>query len=192
ISSIESAITSREMTEARMPGVPCDWLSETAIVLNSSGTPPASATPAATSRARSRWFRLHGIVPVQVEAMPMIGLSRRPGSMPIARKCARAPARPAACASPARLTLLAGIQEPLRVERLLQAQVQVVRVRTELVLELAALQPADAVLAGHRAAEPERELEQLVARRVGPRLLPGLVGSEEERRVDVAVSGVAE
>ena len=34
ISSIESAITSREMSDARMPGVPCDWLSLTAIVLN--------------------------------------------------------------------------------------------------------------------------------------------------------------
>ena len=34
ISSIESAITSRETSEARMPGVACDWLSETAIVLN--------------------------------------------------------------------------------------------------------------------------------------------------------------
>ena len=42
ISSIESAITSREISDARIPGVPCDWLSETAIVLNSSATPPAS------------------------------------------------------------------------------------------------------------------------------------------------------
>ena len=37
ISSIESAITSREISEARIPGVPCDWLSETAIVLKPSG-----------------------------------------------------------------------------------------------------------------------------------------------------------
>ena len=37
ISSIESAISSRETSDARMPGVACDWLSETAIVLNASG-----------------------------------------------------------------------------------------------------------------------------------------------------------
>ena len=42
ISSIESAITSRETSDARIPGVPCDWLSETAIVLNGSATPPAA------------------------------------------------------------------------------------------------------------------------------------------------------
>ena len=31
-----------------MPGVACDWLSETAIVLNSSATPPAAVTPSLT------------------------------------------------------------------------------------------------------------------------------------------------
>ena len=46
ISSIESAITSRATSEARMPGVAWDWLSETAIVLNVSATPPASSTAA--------------------------------------------------------------------------------------------------------------------------------------------------
>ena len=45
ISSIESAITSREISDARIPGVACDWLSETAIVLKPSATPPAAATP---------------------------------------------------------------------------------------------------------------------------------------------------
>ena len=90
ISSIESAITSREISDARIPGVPCDWLSETAIVLKPSGTPPAALTPSPTRAASSSWLRLHGIVCVQVEAMPTIGPSSRAGSMPIARKCARA------------------------------------------------------------------------------------------------------
>ena len=85
-----------------MPGVPCDWLSETAIVLNSSGTPPAAVTASGTSAASSRWVRLHGIVPVHVEAMPTTGPSSRSGSMPIARKWARAGERPAPCARPAR------------------------------------------------------------------------------------------
>ena len=51
MSSIESAMTSRETSDARIPGVPCVWLSETAIVLNTSGTPPASSTAAATPSA---------------------------------------------------------------------------------------------------------------------------------------------
>ena len=86
ISSIESAITSRETSEARMPGVPWDWLSDTAIVLNGSATPPAAATDATTRSESSSWLRLQGIVPVQVEATPMIGPESRAGSMPIARK----------------------------------------------------------------------------------------------------------
>ena len=69
---------------------------------------------------------------------------------------------------------------------------QVVGLRSELMLELPALQPADPVLAADRAAELQSELEQLVARRIGAALLVGLVGREEERRVDVAVAGVAE
>src|SRR4051794_27571458 len=102
ISSIESAITSREISDARIPGVPCDWLSETAIVLNGSGTPPASRAPFATCCASSSWLTLHGIVPVHVDTTPTIGSSSRAGSIPSARKCARAPARSAACASPSR------------------------------------------------------------------------------------------
>src|SRR3954467_2183291 len=105
ISSIESAITSREISDARMPGVPCDWLSETAIVLNGSGTPPAPATASQAADESSRWFRLHGIVPVQVETTPTIGPSSWAGSMPIARKCARAPARSAPVRNAARARL---------------------------------------------------------------------------------------
>ena len=47
-SSIESAITSRETSEARMPAVPIVTPSETAIVLNSSGVPPACRMPCFT------------------------------------------------------------------------------------------------------------------------------------------------
>jgi hypothetical protein len=56
INSIESAITSRDISDARIPGVPCDWLSETAIVLNASGTPPAAVTASATWPESSSWF----------------------------------------------------------------------------------------------------------------------------------------
>ena len=109
-----------------------------------------------------------------------------------ATRCAgrRGTGRAPALAS--RLALLAGVQQVLRVEGLLHPQVQVVAGRSELVLELAALQPADAVLAGDRAAEAQRELEQLVARVVGALFLVEVLRREEERRVDVAVAGVTE
>jgi len=70
--------------------------------------------------------------------------------------------------------------------------VQVVAGLTQLMLELPALQPADAVLAADRAAEPQREAEQLVARVVGALFLVEVVGREEERRVDVAVTRMTE
>ena len=75
-SSIESAIVSRETSDMRIPGVPIVIPSETAIVLNSIGVPPAARTPALTWRARSRWFRLHGIVSVHVVQTPTIGCVR--------------------------------------------------------------------------------------------------------------------
>ena len=85
INSIESAITSREISDARIPGVPWEMLSETAMVLNSSGTPPAAVTARATCSASSRCVRLHGIVRVQVEAIPTIAPASRCGSIPSTR-----------------------------------------------------------------------------------------------------------
>src|SRR3954452_9885409 len=92
-SSIESAITSRETSEARMPSVPIETPSETAIVLNSTGVPPASRIPRRTWRASSRWFQLHGIVSIQVVAMPTSGRASASSSRPIALSIARAGAR---------------------------------------------------------------------------------------------------
>src|SRR5205085_2040226 len=91
-----------------------------------------------------------------------------------------------------RLALLPGVEQPLRVEGLLDARVELVGVGAPLALELAALQPAEAVLAADRAAEADREVEQLVAGVVGAPLLVGVVVREEERGVDVAVACVAE
>ena len=45
IVSIESAMTSRETSEARMPSWPMEMPSETAMVMNSMGKPPAARTP---------------------------------------------------------------------------------------------------------------------------------------------------
>src|SRR3954462_14201908 len=90
------------------------------------------------------------------------------------------------------LALLARVQQVLRVERLLQPRMQVVADGTELPLELSALQPADSVLPGDGSAEMERELEELVAGGISAPLLVGVVGREEEGRVDVAVARVSE
>src|SRR4030088_1062203 len=49
-SSIESAITSRLTSEAFIPSVPIETPSETAMVLNSMGVPPAARMAAALAR----------------------------------------------------------------------------------------------------------------------------------------------
>jgi hypothetical protein len=72
-SSIESAITSRLTSEVCMPSVPIVIPSDTAIVLNSIGVPPAARTPSFTRLASPRRWMLQGITSVQVLAMPMIG-----------------------------------------------------------------------------------------------------------------------
>ncbi len=63
-SSIESAISSRETSEARMPEVPIVMPSEIAIVLSSIGVPPAARMPSLTFAASTRLLKLHGIVSI--------------------------------------------------------------------------------------------------------------------------------
>ena len=58
--STESAITSRETSDARMPSCPIEMPSETAMVTNSKGTPPASRTATFARLARRSSGRLHG------------------------------------------------------------------------------------------------------------------------------------
>ncbi len=53
-SSMESAITSRLMRLARMPGLPIVMPSEMETVLNSIGVPPASRMPSFTCSASAR------------------------------------------------------------------------------------------------------------------------------------------
>ena len=53
-SSIESAITSRLTSEARIPAVPIVIPSEMAIVLSSIGVPPAARMPSLTLAASAR------------------------------------------------------------------------------------------------------------------------------------------
>ncbi len=63
-SSMESAITSRETSDAFIPSVPIETPSLTAMVLNSIGVPPAARIPALTRSARARWFQLQGMVSI--------------------------------------------------------------------------------------------------------------------------------
>ena len=58
------------------PVVPIETPSETEIVLNSIGVPPAARMPSFTCSASTRWLRLHGIVSIQVVATPTSGFAR--------------------------------------------------------------------------------------------------------------------
>src|SRR5579859_708417 len=88
--------------------------------------------------------------------------------------------------------LLARVEEALRVERPLDCLVQLDGPRRPLLLELPALQPAGAVFARDRAAEPYRQTDELLARGPGAGPFVLALRREEERRVEVAVAGVAE
>jgi hypothetical protein len=67
--------------------------SETEIVLNSSGVPPAARMPAFTFCASARWLRLQGIVSIQLVATPMSGRARSSSVKPTPFSIARAGAR---------------------------------------------------------------------------------------------------
>ena len=82
-SSMESAITSRETRLVFIPLVPIVMPSEIAIVLNSIGVPPAARMPSLTFCASARRWKLQGIVSIQVEATPMIGLDSASSSKPM-------------------------------------------------------------------------------------------------------------
>ena len=89
-SSIESAITSRDTSDARMPSVPMLMPSETTMVLNSIGVPPAARIPSFTFAPSSRRCRLQGVASVQVFATAMSGFSRSASLSPVAFSIARA------------------------------------------------------------------------------------------------------
>ena len=92
-SSIESAISSRLISDAFIPSVPIDTPSDTDTVLNSIGVPPASRIPCLTRWASSRWLKLHGIVSIQLVETPISGRARSSSVSPIAFSIDRAGAR---------------------------------------------------------------------------------------------------
>jgi hypothetical protein len=91
--STESAMTSRLTSEARIPSWPIEMPSDTAMVLNSIGNPPASRTPSLACFARRSSGRLQGVTSFQDEATPIWGLLQSSSPIPMARSIARAGAR---------------------------------------------------------------------------------------------------
>ena len=87
--STESVMTSRDTSEARMPSWPMEMPSDTVMVPNSSGKPPAARTPSLDRSASLRSVRLHGVTSFQADAMPIWGLSQSSSVIPTARSIAR-------------------------------------------------------------------------------------------------------
>lgn len=88
-SSTESAIISREISEAFIPSVPIEIASEIVIVPNSIGMPPASSIPESAASATSSKWTLHGVMSAAGFGTPIIGAPKSSSSNPIARNIAR-------------------------------------------------------------------------------------------------------
>ena len=91
--STESAMTSRLTSDARMPSWPIEMPSDTAMVTNSSGNPPAARMPALARLASRSSGMLQGVTSFHDDATPTWGLSQSSSVMPTARNMARAGAR---------------------------------------------------------------------------------------------------
>src|SRR5437899_8469203 len=76
-----------------MPPWCIDIESATEMEAKSKGTPPASRTPVAASRANSPSSALHGVTRPSVDAMPTKGFARSASDRPSARRNARCGAR---------------------------------------------------------------------------------------------------
>ena len=86
---MESAITSRLISEHFIPSAPILMPSEMETVLNSIGVPPAARMPSFTWAARLRRCKLHGPISIQVLATPTIGRDRSSSVKPAALNIAR-------------------------------------------------------------------------------------------------------
>ena len=91
--STESAITSRDTNEKCIPSWPIEIPSDTEIVPNCIGKPPASMTPLREAFAKRSSERLHGVISFHDEAIPICGLAKSSSFIPTARSMPRAGAR---------------------------------------------------------------------------------------------------
>ena len=88
-----SAMTSRDTSDARIPSCPIEMPSETEMVPNSIGKPPAARTPSLAAFASRSSDRLQGVISFQEDATPICGLSMSSSVIPTARSIARCGAR---------------------------------------------------------------------------------------------------
>lgn len=73
-----------------MPSWPIEIPSETEMVPNSSGNPPAADTPSFTAFARRCSDRLHGVISFHEDATPICDLPQSSSPIPTARSMPRA------------------------------------------------------------------------------------------------------
>ena len=73
-----------------MPSCPMEMPSDTAMVTNSSGNPPAARTPSLARLASRSSGRLQGVTSFQDLATPTWGLPKSSSVIPTARSMARA------------------------------------------------------------------------------------------------------
>ena len=74
-----------------MPSWPIEMPSDTAMVVNSSGNPPAARIPSFERLASRSSGRLHGVTSFHDDATATCGLSQSSSVIPTARSIARAP-----------------------------------------------------------------------------------------------------
>ena len=74
--SMESAMSSRLASEYFMPVCPIAMPSQTPMAGNSSGVPPAAATPSFAASAISRKWMCPGMISLKELQMPMSGFLR--------------------------------------------------------------------------------------------------------------------
>ena len=91
--STESAITSRDTNEKCIPSWPIEIPSDTEMVPNCIGKPPAAITPFFDAFAKRSNERLQGVISFQDEAIPICGLAKSSSFIPTARNIPRAGAR---------------------------------------------------------------------------------------------------
>ena len=91
--SIESAITSRDTSEYFMPSVPIEMPSETVMVPNATGLPPAALTPVEARADRVSRCMLQGVTSLHAAQTPICGLLKSARVKPTACSIARPGAR---------------------------------------------------------------------------------------------------
>ena len=85
-----SAMTSRDTSEKCIPSWPIAMPSETEMVPNFIGNPPASNTPSLAAFDNRSSERLHGVISFHDEATPIWGLAKSSSPIPTARSMPRA------------------------------------------------------------------------------------------------------